>query len=129
MALDRFDARWNGFRYVWRSVMLRLLATVLAFSCAITLIPASLQLNREDNVEQIGTLYVEATPSNLYRDLARTGLVILVSPAATTFLVALFTFYLLSRLVTRHLPAIARSVSDCDFLQRVEHYLEGNTAP
>ncbi|MBP0588192.1 response regulator [Paraburkholderia sp. LEh10] len=204
MALDRFDAWWSGLRYVRRSVVLRLLGTVLAFSCAITLILTAVQLLRDyergfeqiqnrlvdidgsyrdslgealwrldqpqlklelegmlrlhdiraaevrelppvsssmvvsvgerermsgmrvarefpimyrvqDRVEQIGTLYVEATLANLYHDLTRTALVILVSQGANTFLVALFTFYILSRLVTRHLAAIARSVSDYDF--------------
>jgi signal transduction histidine kinase/CheY-like chemotaxis protein len=204
MALDRFDAWWSGLRYVRRSVVLRLLGTVLAFSCAITLILTAVQLFRDyergfeqiqnrlvdidrsyrdslgealwrldqpqlklelegmlrlrdiraaevrevppvsssmvvsvgerehmsgmrvarefpimyhvqDRVEQIGTLYVEATLANLYHDLTRTALVILVSQGANTFLVALFTFYILSRLVTRHLAAIARSVSDYDF--------------
>ncbi|MBN3753109.1 response regulator [Paraburkholderia sp. Tr-20389] len=204
MALDRFDAWWSGFRYVRRSVVLRLLGTVLAFSCAITLILTALQLYRDyergfeqiqnrlvdidrsyrdslgealwrldqpqlkleldgmlrladiraaevrevpsfsssmvvsvgerarssgmrvarefplmyhvqDRMEQIGTLYVEATLANLYHDLARTALVILVSQGANTFLVALFTFYILSRLVTRHLAAIAHSVIDYDF--------------
>ncbi|HEX7907538.1 MAG TPA: ATP-binding protein [Paraburkholderia sp.] len=202
MALDRFDAGWDGLRDVRRSVVLRLLATVLVFSCAITLILTALQLYRDyehgieqiqnrlvdidrsyrdslgealwrldqpqlklelegmlrladiraaevresrttgsllvvtagarmrtmtvarefpimyrvkDKVEPIGTLYVEATLANLYHDLMRTALVILVSQAANTFLVALFTFYILSRLVTRHLAAIARSVSDYDF--------------
>jgi signal transduction histidine kinase len=202
MALDRLDAGWGGLRDVRRSVVLRLLATVLAFSCAITLILTALQLYRDyehgieqiqnrlvdidrsyrdslgealwrldqpqvklelqgmlrladiraaevresrttgellvvtvgermptmtvarefpimyrvkDKVEPIGTLYVEATLANLYHDLTREALVILVSQAANTFLVALFTFYILSRLVTRHLAAIARSVSDYDF--------------
>lgn len=64
---------------------------------------------------QIGTLYVEATLSNLYRDLKRTAFVILASQAANTFLAALFTFYIFSRLVTRHLATIARTVGDYDF--------------
>ncbi|WP_224100096.1 sensor histidine kinase, partial [Paraburkholderia caribensis] len=206
MGLDRFDAWWSGLRYVRRSVVLRLLGTVLAFSCAITLILTAVQLFRDyqrgfeqiqnslvdidrsyrdslgealwrldqrqlqlklegmlrlrdiraaevrelppvnssivvsvgerererisgmrvarefpivyrvqDKVEQIGTLYVEATLANLYHDLTRTALVILVSQGANTFLVALFTFYILWRLLTRHLAAIARSVSDYDF--------------
>ena len=204
MGLDRFDAWWSGLRYVRRSVVLRLLGTVLAFSCAITLILTAVQLFRDyqrgfeqiqnslvdidrsyrdslgealwrldqrqlqlklegmlrlrdiraaevrelppvnssivvsvgererisgmtvarefpivyrvqDKIEQIGMLYVEATLANLYHDLTRTALVILVSQGANTFLVALFTFYILWRLLTRHLAAIARSVSDYDF--------------
>ncbi|SEK14372.1 hypothetical protein SAMN05192539_11011, partial [Paraburkholderia diazotrophica] len=50
-----------------------------------------------------------------YHELGRTALVILVSQGANTFLVALFTFYILWRLVTRHLATIARTVNDCDF--------------
>ncbi|CAB3802623.1 hypothetical protein [Paraburkholderia fynbosensis] len=38
MALDRFDAWWSGLRYVRRSAVLRLLATVPVFSYAITLV-------------------------------------------------------------------------------------------
>ncbi|MFP3590138.1 hybrid sensor histidine kinase/response regulator, partial [Paraburkholderia sp. SIMBA_055] len=64
----------------------------------------------QDKVEQIGTLYVEATLANLYHDLTRTALLILVTEGANTFLVALFTFYILWRLLTRHLAAIARRV-------------------
>ncbi|KLU25944.1 histidine kinase [Caballeronia mineralivorans PML1(12)] len=64
---------------------------------------------------KIGTLYVEATLSDLYRALAQTALVILVSQAANTFLVALFIIYIFSRLVTRHLAAIARLVGRYDF--------------
>ncbi|APA89647.1 hypothetical protein BJG93_29625 (plasmid) [Paraburkholderia sprentiae WSM5005] len=37
MALDRFDAWWGGLRYVRRSAVLRLPATVLVFSYAIAL--------------------------------------------------------------------------------------------
>ena len=64
---------------------------------------------------KIGTLYVEATLSDLYRALAQTALLILVSQAANTFLVTLFIIYIFSRLVTRHLATIARLVSTYDF--------------
>ncbi|MBN3759613.1 ATP-binding protein [Burkholderia sp. Ac-20365] len=216
MALDRFDAGFCGLRYVRRSVVLRLLATVLAFSCAIALILTALQLYRDyqrgveqiqnrlvdidrsyrdslgealwrldqpqlklelegmlrladiraaevrelpsvssamvvsvgqrmprmtmsrefpimyrvqDKLEQIGTLYVEATLANLYHDLTRTALVILVSQGANTFLVALFTFYILWRLVTRHLAAIAHSVSDYDFHEPPRPFVLQRTPP
>ncbi|AFT90534.1 hypothetical protein [Paraburkholderia phenoliruptrix] len=69
----------------------------------------------QDKVQRIGTPYVEAPLANLYHELARTALAILVSQGANTFLVALFTFYILWRLVTRHLATIARTVNDCDF--------------
>jgi len=65
--------------------------------------------------QRIGTLHVEATLANLYSDLMQTALVILVSQAANTFLVSLFTIYILSRFVTRHLATIARSVGNYDF--------------
>ncbi len=63
---------------------------------------------------QIGTLHVEATLASLYRSLARTAALILVNQAANTFLVAVFIIWLLTRLVTRHLAAIARAVSRYD---------------
>ncbi|SIT37352.1 Integral membrane sensor hybrid histidine kinase [Paraburkholderia ribeironis] len=64
---------------------------------------------------QIGKLYVEATPLNLYHDLMRTAAVILVTQAANTFLVSLFIVYILSRLVMRHVAAIARTAENYDF--------------
>lgn len=64
---------------------------------------------------QLGELYVEATLSNLYQALAQTAFMILLSQAANTFLVALFTMYIFSRLVTRHLANIARRVDAYDF--------------
>ena len=62
----------------------------------------------------IGTLHVEATLGDLYRSLANTAALILVNQAANTFLVALFITWLLNRLVTRHLAAIARAVARYD---------------
>jgi len=67
--------------------------------------------------ESIGTLRVEATLTNLYDELFRTALVILLSQGANTFLVSLFTIYIFSRLVTRHLAAVARRVEGYDFRQ------------
>jgi len=64
---------------------------------------------------QIGTLHVEATLAGLYRSLERTAVLILVNQAASTFLVALFITWLLNRLVTRHLAAIARAVARYDY--------------
>jgi signal transduction histidine kinase/CheY-like chemotaxis protein len=73
---------------------------------------------RVHGVEQkIGTLYVEATLTNLYRDLTKTALLILVSQGANTFLVSLFTIYIFSRLVTRYLASFARAVGSYDFRQ------------
>ena len=65
--------------------------------------------------QKIGTLYVQATLANLYQALAQTALVILISQATYTFIVALFTIYIFSRLVTRHLATIARLVGEYDF--------------
>ncbi|RAS35391.1 signal transduction histidine kinase [Paraburkholderia bryophila] len=65
--------------------------------------------------QKIGSLYVQATLDNLYHALTQTALVILVSQAAYTFVVALFTIYIISRLVTRHLATIARQVGQYDF--------------
>ena len=67
--------------------------------------------------EMIGTLRVEATLANLYNELYKTALVILLSQGANTFLVSLFTIYIFSRLVTRHLAAVARRVESYDFRQ------------
>ncbi|MFL9886956.1 ATP-binding protein [Paraburkholderia agricolaris] len=64
---------------------------------------------------QIGELYVEATLLDLYDELQRTAAMILVTQAANTFLVSLFIVYILSRLVMRHVAAIARTVENYDF--------------
>ena len=60
---------------------------------------------------QIGVLYVEATLTEVYRQLLNRTLVILVSQAAKTFLVSFFIVYMFHWLVTRHLAAIAGFVS------------------
>ncbi|NPT53764.1 ATP-binding protein [Paraburkholderia elongata] len=64
---------------------------------------------------EIGELYVEATLLDLYHELMRTAAMILVTQAANTFLVSLFIVYILSRLVMRHVAAIARTVENYDF--------------
>ena len=55
----------------------------------------------------IGILHVEATLSEVYRNLLNRTLVILASQAAKTFLVSLFILYIFHVLVTRHLITIA----------------------
>ena len=60
---------------------------------------------------QIGVLYVEATLTEVYRQLLNRTLIILVSQAAKTFLVSFFIVYIFHWLVTRHLAAIAGFVS------------------
>ena len=71
--------------------------------------------------ESIGVLRIEATLTDIYRDLAAQAVVILLSNAAKTFLVAFFILFVVHQLATRHLldiAASARSVS-----------LEGEAAP
>jgi PAS domain S-box-containing protein len=58
----------------------------------------------------IGVLHIEATLTDIYRDLAAQALVILLSNAAKTFLVALFILFVVHRLAVRHLLDIAASV-------------------
>ncbi|HEY9026556.1 MAG TPA: PAS domain-containing protein, partial [Burkholderiaceae bacterium] len=60
---------------------------------------------------QIGVLHIEATLTDIYRELLTQAIVILVSNAAKTFLVALFILYLVHRLATRHLLDIAATLS------------------
>lgn len=62
----------------------------------------------------IGTLYVEVTLTDVYRRLLDTGLIILLSQGVKTFLVSLFTLYIVWRLVTRHLVDIAGFLSAYD---------------
>lgn len=71
--------------------------------------------NVQGKDHEIGKLYVEATLLDLYHELMRTAAMILVTQAANTFLVSLFIVYILSRLVMRHVAAIARTVEDYDF--------------
>lgn len=62
----------------------------------------------------IGTFFVEATLANLYQELMKTALVILVSQGLKTFLVSLFIIYMVHRLITRHLAAFADYARDYD---------------
>jgi PAS domain S-box-containing protein len=59
----------------------------------------------------IGVLHIEATLTDIYRGLAEQAVVILLSNAAKTFLVALFILFVVHRLATRHLLDIAASTS------------------
>ena len=65
-----------------------------------------------DHPQVIGLLHIEATLSDIYRDVAAQALVILLGNAAKTFLVALFILFVVHRLVTRHLLDIAASLGD-----------------
>jgi PAS domain S-box-containing protein len=62
----------------------------------------------------IGTFSVEASLTNVYRDLVNRALVILVSQGAKTFLVSLFIIFIFHSLVTRHLASIAEYVGRYD---------------
>jgi PAS domain S-box-containing protein len=60
--------------------------------------------------EIIGVLHIEATLTDIYRDIAAQAVVILLSNAAKTFLVALFILFIVHRLATRHLQDMAVSL-------------------
>lgn len=67
-----------------------------------------------EHPQVIGVLHIEATLSDIYRDVAAQALVVLLSNAAVTFLVALFILFVVHRLVTRHLLDIAASLESPD---------------
>ena len=73
------------------------------------------------NAPTIGVLRIEATLTDIYRDLAAQAIVILLSNAAKTFLVAFFILFVVHQLATRHLLDIAASARGVS--------LEGETAP
>ena len=60
----------------------------------------------------IGVLRVEATLTDIYHDLATQALIILLSNAAKTFLVAFFILFVVHRVATRHLLDIATSIGN-----------------
>jgi C4-dicarboxylate-specific signal transduction histidine kinase len=66
-------------------------------------------------VEQsLGTLVVEATFDRVYRRLLDTAAVIMVGQAIKTFVVSFFILFLVHRLITRHLTAIATTLKGND---------------
>ncbi len=71
-------------------------------------------LERIDNnqVIVIGTLYVEATLSEVYQRLLNKALTIMVVQAIKTFLVSFFILYVFYRLVTRHIISIEHFLTD-----------------
>ena len=73
------------------------------------------------NPEAIGVLRIEATLADIYRGLAEQAVVILLSNAAKTFLVAFFILFVVHQLATRHLRDIAASARGVS--------LEGDAAP
>nr|MDP9125030.1 ATP-binding protein [Pseudomonadota bacterium] len=64
-----------------------------------------------DRPRVVGVLHIEATLTDIYRGLAAQALVILLSNAAKTFLVALFILFVVHRLATRHLLEVAASMA------------------
>lgn len=64
----------------------------------------------------IGNLVVEATFDRIYRRLLDTAVIIMVGQAVKTFIVSFFILFLVHRLVTRHLTAIARKLGEHDLL-------------
>ena len=57
--------------------------------------------------QRLGVLSIEATLDDVYRALVARASAILISQAATIFLVSFFILYVTHRLVTRHLTALA----------------------
>jgi PAS domain S-box-containing protein len=64
----------------------------------------------------LGILVVEATFDGVYRRLLDTAAAILVSQAIKTFVVSFFILFIVHRLITRHLVAIATSLRQYDLL-------------
>jgi|SRR5580658_3170203 diguanylate cyclase (GGDEF)-like protein len=64
--------------------------------------------------EVIGNFHAEITLDGVYRRLGETLLLILISQGVETFLLAAFILFIVHRLVTRHLFAIADHVGDYD---------------
>lgn len=76
-----------------------------------------LRHNVQGEERVLGTLRVEATLTNVYRRLMDAAVAILISQAVKTFLVSLFILYLFHYLVTRHLSAISRYLSNYRILE------------
>ena len=68
------------------------------------------QTKEKGGEETIGILYVEASLAGVYGRLVERAVVILISQGIKTFLVSMFILYIVYRLVTRHLVAIAQYV-------------------
>jgi PAS domain S-box-containing protein len=62
----------------------------------------------------VGILVVEATFDRIYRRLLNTTAIITVGQAIKTFLVSFFILFIVHRLITRHLTAIATSLRGYD---------------
>ena len=64
--------------------------------------------------QRLGVLSIEATLDEVYRELLDRAIVILVSQGAKTFVVSFFILFIVYRLITRHLAAIARFLGGYD---------------
>jgi len=64
-----------------------------------------------EGARPVGVLRIEATLEDIYRGLIAEALVILLSNAAKTFLVAFFILHVVHRIATRHLLDIAASLA------------------
>ncbi len=74
----------------------------------------TLQYKHLDQSRDIGTLVVAISLDNIYAQLARDGVEVLVNNALHTFLVAIFIFTLFYRLIARHLAAVADHLRSAD---------------
>ncbi len=64
--------------------------------------------------QRLGVLSIEATLDEVYAELRDRAIVILVSQGAKTFVVSFFILFIVNRLITRHLAAIARFLGGYD---------------
>jgi len=67
-----------------------------------------------DPPSTVGALYVEASLRGIYNRLLDRAVYILISQGVKTFLVSLFTLFIVHRLITRHLVSIAEFLSHYD---------------
>lgn len=74
----------------------------------------TLQYKHLGQSRKIGTLVVAISLDNIYAQLARDAIHVLVNNALHTFLVALFIFTLFYRLIARHLAAVADHLRSAD---------------
>ena len=68
----------------------------------------------DGQVHEIGALTVVATLDNIYQQLLREAIQVLLRNALRTLLVAIFVFSLFHRLITRHLAAVAEHLRIAD---------------
>lgn len=110
------DMQYLEVREIGRNVKRRVLVSVGERGVGPVLsheYPITYAENKEKGAEQtIGQLYVEASLASVYHRLVDKAVIILISQGIKTFLVSMFILYIVYRLVTRHLVAIARYVGN-----------------